>query len=59
MTFPTINAAFQIGGLPNWAAILIFAAVFIAAAVVSGLVSYKVRTKQLKEKRDDNELPRR
>ncbi|MBP3380517.1 MAG: hypothetical protein J6K77_06625 [Ruminococcus sp.] len=59
MTFPTINAAFQIGGLPNWAAVLIFIAIFIAAAVISGFVSYKLRTKRLREKNDVDELPRR
>lgn len=59
MTFPTINAAFQIGGLPNWAAVLIFAAIFIAAAVIAGFVSYKLRIKHLKGKNDEDEVARR
>lgn len=59
MTFPTINAAFQIGGLPNWAAVLIFIAIFIAAAVISAFVSYKLRRKSLREKNETDQLPRR
>lgn len=58
MIFPIINAAFQIGGLPNWAAVLIFVAIFIAAAVIAGFLSYKLRIKRFREKNDSDKLPR-
>lgn len=59
MTFPTINSAVQIGGLPNWAVVLVFVAIFIAAAIISGFVSYKLRIKHSKGKNEDDEPPER
>ncbi len=58
MTFPTINAAVRIGGLPDWTAILIFIAIFIAAAVIAGFASYKLRIRHSGEKDDGEEPPR-
>lgn len=55
MIFPTINAAVQIGGLPTWAAVLIFIGIFIISAVAAGFISYKLRMKRSNAQNKDGE----
>ncbi|MCM1530093.1 MAG: hypothetical protein NC093_08885 [Alistipes sp.] len=55
MIFPTINAAVQIGGLPTWAAVLIFIGIFIVSAAAAAFISYKLRMRSSNARKKDGE----
>ncbi|MBQ9139980.1 MAG: hypothetical protein IJX61_05195 [Ruminococcus sp.] len=57
---PLISAeSLSAGNVPVWLIILISAIAFIAAGIISGFVSYKIKLRSLKadQEKSDNENP--